>query len=166
MEAAVELKTVLSQVADGNRELLEQAFALLHPIVLGFCRRVLGTEAAEDAAQEALISLFAQLHEYDARREPLPWVLAFASNACRTAKKQQLRRRECLESIERSGEDTPEKLLLEAELKKAVYATIHTLSPLDIETLELALGQRPSGATFRKRLERALQRFRAAWSGA
>lgn len=151
-------------MADGDRTALEPAFARLQPLMLGFCRRVLDGPAAEDAAQEALVKLFAHASDYEAGRDPVPWAFAFAANACRTARKRVIRRREQGDVPELSGDADPEGRLIEAELRAAVNATLATLSPLDAETLALAMGERPLGATFRKRLERASGRFRAAWS--
>ena len=158
------LRADLARVADGDRAALEPAFARLHPLVLGLCRRVLGGVTADDAAQEALVNLFAHVGDYDAARDPVPWALAFASNACRTARKQTVRRREQGDVPDRADDAEPEGPLMDAELRAAVQATLATLSPLDTETLALAMGDRPSGATFRKRMERASARFRAAWS--
>ena len=47
----------------------------------------------------------------------------------------------------------------------AAESVLGTLRPLDVETItSIATGARPAqGATFRKRLERALSRFRLAW---
>lgn len=158
------LRADLARVADGDRTALEPAFARLHPLVLGFCRRVLDGPTAEDAAQEALVNLFAHSGEYDAERDPVPWAMAFASNACRTARKRTIRRREQGEVPDLRSDADPDAPLIEAQLRAAVQATLATLSPLDAETLALAMGDRPPGATFRKRLERASARFRAAWS--
>lgn len=158
------LRADLARVADGDRTALEPAFTRLHPLVLGFCRRILDGPTAEDAAQEALVNLFAHSGEYDAGRDPVPWALAFASNACRTARKRTIRRREQGDVPDLPDEAEPEGPLMDAQLRAAVQATLATLSPLDAETLALAMGDRPSGATFRKRLERASARFRAAWS--
>lgn len=158
------LGALLARAADGDRAALEPAFGALQPLVLGFCQRVLDGTAAEDAAQEALLTLFAHVGDFDATRDPVPWALAFASNACRTARKRVLRRREEADPPDITGTSNPEASLVEAQVRVAVQATLGALSPLDTETLRLAMGERPPGATFRKRLERASARFRAAWS--
>lgn len=163
-EARQALAAALARVADGDREALDRAFFQLHPLLLGFCRRVLGDEQAEDAAQEALATLFSHVSRYETGRDPVPWALAFAANACRTLRKRQSRRREVPDPPDRPARSSPEEELLEAQLRLSVLETIGSLSPLDAETLRLALGERPAGATFRKRLERAAARFRAAWS--
>jgi len=59
---------------------------------------------------------------------------------------------------------TPEERVLDEELRTAAAELIGTLRPADAETLAaMATGARPPGATFRKRVERALARVRAAW---
>jgi RNA polymerase sigma-70 factor, ECF subfamily len=158
------LRADLARAAEGDRAALEPAFARLHPFVLQFCRRVVGPDLAEDATQEALVTLFAHLSAYDATRDPVPWALAFASNACRTLRKRADRRREVADPPELAGHSDPEWLALDRELRAAVQATLEHLSPVDADTLSLAMGDRPAGATFRKRLERAATRFRIAWS--
>lgn len=158
----------LARLADGDRSAMDAAFAALHPLVLGFTRRLLDPVAAEDAAQDALVRLFERVSDYDATRDPVPWALAFASNACRTARRKAGRSREgaagtALDTAPAAGR-TPDAALFDAELQDAVRTTLGGLSPLDSETLQLALGERPNTPTFRKRLERATARFRAAWS--
>lgn len=127
------LRADLARVADGDRAALEPAFARLHPLVLGFCRRLLDGPTAEDAAQEALVNLFTHSGDYDASRDPVPWALAFASNACRTARKRTIRRREQGDVPELSSDSEPEGPLMEAELRAAVQGILATLSPLDAE---------------------------------
>lgn len=158
------LHDLLVRGADGDRAALEAAFARARPLVLDLCRRVLGDLNAEDAAQDALIKLFHHMHAYDRTRDPVPWVLAFATNACRTQRRQRDRRREQPDPPEQRSSEDAEGALLEAELRAAVQATMGALSPLDAETLALAMGERPRDATYRKRLERAMTRFRAIWS--
>ena len=153
----------LARLADGDRTALESAFGALHPLVRSFTGRLLDPVAADDAAHDALLRLLERVGDYQPGRDPVPWVLAFASNACRTARRKAARSRESAE-VDPHGAATPEGELLDAELRRAVQDTLLGLSPLDAETLQLAMGERPVGPTFRKRLERAAARFRAAWS--
>jgi RNA polymerase sigma-70 factor (ECF subfamily) len=159
------LREELALAADGDRRAVERAFTRLHPFVLAFCTRALRDPvAAEDATQEALVRLFAHVGAYDAGRAPAPWVLAFASNACRTARKRALRRRESAVVPDLVCYASPEAALLEGELRAAVQAMLAALPALDAETLTVAMGDdKPVGPTFRKRLQRALQRVRAVW---
>ena len=154
----------MARGADGDRAALDEAFARARPLVLAVCQRALGDDHAEDAAQEAMINLFFHLGSYDEARDPVPWVVAFAVHASRTALKRRIRRRELPDPPERIAEGDPEQAAIEAELRAAVRATLDEMSALDAETLALALGERPNHPTFRKRLERAMSRFRALWS--
>ena len=158
------LRLDLASLAEGDRAALQPAFAKLHPIILRFCQRLLDPQAAEDAAQDALVRLFFHASSYDDSRDPVPWALAFASNACRTIRRREGRRREEPDPPDLpSSAPSPESTLLEVELQVAVRETLGDLSPMDAETLALAMGERPNNPTFRKRLERASARFRAAW---
>lgn len=158
------LRLDLARLADGDRAALQPAFARLQPLILRFCQRLLDPQAAEDAAQDALVALFSHASSYDDSRDPVPWALAFASNACRTIRRREGRRREEPGPPDLpSSAPSPESTLLDVELRAAVRATLSGLSPPDAETLALAMGERPNNPTFRKRLERASARFRAAW---
>lgn len=158
------LQSDMARAADGDRAALDPIFLCLHPFVVGFCRRVLGDHRAEDAAHDALLQLFRHINRYDAERDPVAWILAFASNACRTVQKRSQRQKETGDLPDQVAADNPEAAMIEAELRTAVQETLRSLSALDAETLTLAMGERPSGSTFRKRLERAAARFRAQWS--
>jgi DNA-directed RNA polymerase specialized sigma24 family protein len=128
------LRADLARLADGDRTALEPAFARLHPLVFRFCKRVLDAPTAEDASQEALVNLFAHMGEYDSTRDPVPWALAFAANACRTSRKRVIRCREQGDVPEMSDDAEPDSPLIEAELRAAVTATLSTLSsshPID-----------------------------------
>jgi DNA-directed RNA polymerase specialized sigma24 family protein len=162
MDAAArrQLSLDLGRLASGDRSALDPAFEVLRPFVVDYCRRVLaGRGDPEDAAHEALLTLFANVHRYDAERDPVPWVLAFAVNACRTALRRIARRRE----VPAADDPRHDASAIELELRDAVMSTIGSLSTLDADTLRLAMGERPADATFRKRLSRAMARFRIAW---
>ena len=153
----------LARLADGDRSAIEPVFATLRPFVTAYCGRILNDSSeAEDVAHDALLRIFANVSRYDSSRDPIPWVLAFAVNACRTAKRRRLRRRTEPE-VDPSMNAAQQEALLERELRDAVVATIDALSPTDAEALRIAMGERPSDATFRKRVSRAMARFRLAW---
>jgi hypothetical protein len=89
---------------------------------------------------------------------------------CRTFRKRDRRRRENFghDSLELAAETPdPEQIAILRDLEAAAHEVLGSLRPVDAETLQLAVrGHRPdlAPATFRKRLERALARFRVAWS--
>ena len=166
MERA-ELRRLLGRLAEGDRTAFKPAFALLWPQLRSFSVRMAGEPDGEDAAQAALLKIFARASEYDPERDPLPWALGLAAWECRTLRKARVRRREDSSPVpEGTAPDaSPEETAIERDLLAAAAEVLGTLRPLDVETItSIATGARHAeGATFRKRLERALSRFRLAW---
>ncbi len=160
--ARAALQRGMCRLAEGDREAFEPVFSALWPVLRAFAARALTVPAeAEDAAQSALVKVFA-----DARREALPWALGIAAYECRTLRKSRARRREDLATAPPEAVDarTPEDAAIERDLQAAAAEVLGGLSALDAETLlAAARGERDPSATFRKRLERALARFRKEW---
>jgi RNA polymerase sigma-70 factor, ECF subfamily len=160
----------MTAAAEGDRTAIDPLFHALWPVVASYAARLLGDRAlAEDCAQDALVRLFGQLECYDRSRDALTWALTLTTWQCRTARRRVQRRGETA-----SGE-APElpvdgvAIATERELVHAALAMLATLPPRDIEVItaslteddELRRSMEP--ATFRKRLERALDRFRLSW---
>lgn len=152
--------------------MLRAVFDGLHPLVLRWCRRMLRNDAdAEDATQVTLEKLFFKVSDFDARGDALGWALAMATAECRTLARRQYRRRETSDAsvAALSVESEVERSLLHEEMKKALVDVLGTLKPEDVQTLLawVEVEPRPAvpAATFRKRLERAAHRLRAAWKG-
>jgi RNA polymerase sigma factor (sigma-70 family) len=150
--------------------MLRPVFAALHPLVSRFCRRMLANHAdAEDATQLTLEKLFFKVSDFDPRGDALGWALAVATAECRTlVRKQQRRREDSDTALPFLGtESEAEPGLLREEMRNALADVLTTLKPEDVEALlaSVELGPRPllPAATFRKRLERAVHRLRAAW---
>jgi RNA polymerase sigma-70 factor (ECF subfamily) len=164
------LQEALARLAGGDRSAFHPVFTLCWPVVSRFTRALLrGAPDAEDAAQEALLRVFARAPEFDRAREALPWVLAIAFHQCRTLRRRAQRRREDALPA-RAGTRaaaSPEADLVQADLARAAREVLEGLPPLDAQTLLAALeGAAPEGvapATFRKRLERARERLRRAF---
>ncbi|WP_366935120.1 RNA polymerase sigma factor [Pyxidicoccus fallax] len=160
----------MARLADGDRSAFAPAFGVLHPLLVRFCARLLPDGAdAEDAAQAALLKVFTRAADFDASRDVLPWVLSLAAYECRTCRKARQRRREDAapdEALPDDGEG-PEARLAGAQLAAALRDVLDDLRPEDVATLAAAMGEaeRPAvpPATFRKRVERAMTRLRAAW---
>jgi RNA polymerase sigma-70 factor (ECF subfamily) len=171
--APSELQALLSRLASGDRSAFQPLFQSLWPLLQKFTRRLLASDAdGDDAAQQALLKTFAHAREYDPARPALPWVLAIAHNECRTLRKQRLRRREVGSepaAMLSAPHLSPEHELISRELETALAAVFADLRPEDVHTLALAVAEdrdeRPAipAATFRKRVERALERLRLAW---
>ena len=163
------LQEDLTALARGDRAAFDPAFRLLWPLLRGFAARFLSAAEAEDAAQEALLKIFARASEFDPRRDALSWALGITAWQVRTHRTRARRRRE--EPADADGEradaaPSPESAAIHAELAEAIDRTLGQLRPADAATLAAyARGERPDlpAATFRKRVERALARLRARW---
>jgi RNA polymerase sigma-70 factor (ECF subfamily) len=168
-DAAVDLQQLFCRLADGDRSAIQPAFVRLWPLLRGFAARALANDAdAEDAAQRAIAKLFAQVADFDASRNGVAWALAVVSYECRTIRQTKRRRRE--EPLERglaeieAPDATPESQALRRDLDAAARAALAELRTADAHAILVALAdERPTGAAFRKRLQRALGRLRMAW---
>jgi len=161
-----ELRRLMVRLADGDRAAFRPAFALLWPRLRAFAARCVAAADAEDVAQAALLRVFSRASEYDAERDALAWALGIAAWECRTLRRTRQRRREdhvAPPDPPDPGEN-PEEMVIARDLSAAAEAVLGTLRPIDIETIRAAAGSRKlRGATFRKRLSRALARLRIAW---
>jgi RNA polymerase sigma-70 factor (ECF subfamily) len=161
------------RLAEGDRSAFEPLFETLWPVLESFARRFLGNaEEARDAAQEALLRVFSRASEFDRQRDAVNWILGIAVYQCRTLRQRRKRRLEtdlgeedleAIAGLDKSAEDS----LVEESLLAAARGVLGTLKPMDVETIRIALhgDGRPkvTGAAFRKRLQRALERLRVAW---
>jgi RNA polymerase sigma-70 factor (ECF subfamily) len=172
-QARAELTRLLSRLADGDRAAFDPLFERVWPLACSFATRLLPAADAEDAAQQALLAVFAHAAEYDPARPALPWILGIVAWECRTLRRRRQRRREALVPTPDAqlgpGAPSPEEELVRHQLAEAVTAALGTLAATDLDTLTAALAGDPSawppvlGATFRKRLSRALARLRNAF---
>jgi RNA polymerase sigma-70 factor (ECF subfamily) len=122
---------------------------------------------AEDAAQEALLKIFHRAADFDPSRSALAWALGITYHEVRTARRRRQRRREDVAAPMRADvRESPEEAAMRSEAEAILREALGALRPEDAETLRLyARGERAAiaTATFRKRVERALGRLRAAW---
>jgi RNA polymerase sigma factor (sigma-70 family) len=168
-----ELKDQMARLADGDRDAFAPIYAALWPLLRAFCRRGLASEAdGDDAAQQALLRVLTRAEAYDDGQDALSWAFGIAAWECRTLRKRAQRRREAeldpaaplVDPAARADDE-----LIRRELVAAATELLGTLRPEDVATIGAALDGDPEGragvapATFRKRLERALGRLRAAW---
>src|SRR5262249_15628574 len=94
--ARKQLHDQMVRLADGDRAAFEPLYEALWPVVRGFALRVLaGPEDAEDAAQRAMMAVFARASEFDSERDALSWILGITAYECRTSRQRGRRRREC-----------------------------------------------------------------------
>lgn len=161
------------RLADGERAAFDPLFEALWPVVRDFCRRSLSSDAdGDDAAQEAMIKVFARVSDFDRSRDALTWVLAIAAWECRSVARRAQRRREVVlpdAGGEPADRRRPDDELCARQLAAAATDVLGTLRAEDVATVLAAVtgdGDARAGvapATFRKRLERALGRLRTAW---
>lgn len=162
----------MSRLASGDRDAARAVFDLLWPRVHGFCARALGdSNQADDVAQRSLVHLFGKASAFDPERDALAWALEIALWECRTELRRRSRSREAswdeahLERVAEMGA-SPEVALQQRELRDALESVVAALGPNDRETLLALLSEDlppVPPATWRKRKERALMRFRLMW---
>ena len=162
-----EIQRWMSAAADGDRAAIDPLFHALWPLLVGYATRLVGDATlAEDCAQDALVKLFGQLDRYDRERDALTWAFTIATWQCRTARRRVQRRGED-ESVERTADEP--FTLEDRDLARAALDTLTALAPRDRDVIAASLTDDESfrralaPATFRKRLERALIRFRTSW---
>lgn len=164
-EPHADLDRWMALLADGHRAVFDRVFELLWVPVYRFCQKLLKNDAdAADAAQEALQKILFRASEYDKTRAALPWALAIAGWECRTILRKRGRRREVSDDHVPEHAGSPlEAEVVERDLVAAALSVVSELSPTDREVLLATFWDESasvSGATLRKRRERALERLR------
>ena len=159
----------MARLGEGDREAFTPLYEALWPFTLRFAQRLLPAAEAEDAAQIALLKVFAHAAEFDVERDAVAWIVGITAYECRTARQKRLRRREDAGALIADSHDggDAEARLVQRDLLAAAAEVLGTLRPEDSRTLQQVLAGEPPAiprATFRKRVERAMKRFRAAWS--
>ena len=105
--------------------------------------------------------------DYDRKRPAMPWALAIAGWECRTLARKRLRRRETgEEGAAALPEGSAEEDIVQRNLIAAALTALGELSEADRETLVATFWDEAasvSGATLRKRRERAVDRLRNTW---
>jgi RNA polymerase sigma factor (sigma-70 family) len=101
-----ELTHLVASAQAGDRASLERLLVRLRPTVMRRCSRFLPHHAdAEEAAQDALLSISTHLHEYTGRGSFLGWVTVIASNAARSTYRSMRRRAEDSHAVVPDGVD-------------------------------------------------------------
>jgi RNA polymerase sigma-70 factor (ECF subfamily) len=158
-------------LARGDRSAFQPVFEGLWPLLRQFCRRaLLDDPLAEDAAQAALMKMFLHATEFRPEGDVVGWAVGIAAYECRSLRNRRTRRAEDPHPPELAtvplGQPSPEERAIHADLGAALLEIVQSLRPRDRETLEQVLAPATSAGrdpTFRKRLQRALERLRAAW---
>jgi RNA polymerase sigma-70 factor (ECF subfamily) len=163
-----DLDVLMARLADGDRSAFARVFRALWQPTLRLCSSMLKNDAdAHDAAQLAMEKVLARASDYDTARPAMPWALAIAAWECRTILRKRGRRREVSEEVaEEPMTAATEEALIQRNLTRAALDAMGQLSDADQETLLLTFSDEAgsvTGATFRKRRERALDRLRDAF---
>ncbi len=158
------LDGLMARLADGDRAVFASVFELLWGPIHRLCVSLLKNEAdASDAAQEAMHKILERASDYDKTRPAMPWAMALAAWECRTLARKRTRRRETEEPTHERGSEHSEEEFVQRDLTAAAVSALGELSEADRETLIATFWDEAasvSGATLRKRRERALDRFR------
>jgi RNA polymerase sigma-70 factor (ECF subfamily) len=168
-DARRSLNAMMVRLADGDRSAFDGAYALLWPALLAFCKRALLPSDAEDAAQLALLKVFDRASTFHRDKDALTWAITIAAWEVRTIRKRHLRSRSSSSEADEqmSPATDPETAAVNDELIEAARAVLGSLSDDDRATLAATFAEEKptdvSGATFRKRRERALSRLKDAW---
>jgi RNA polymerase sigma factor (sigma-70 family) len=166
------VQELVLRLAHGDRSAVEPAFRAMWPMVREYSARALSNAAdADDVAQAALLKFFDQVADFDRTRDAVAWALTITSFECRTHRRRLQRRKDRAELSmvhhALSTTETPEDTVIERDLEAAAREVLGSLSDPDIRTVLAAMAEERQeherGATFRKRLQRALGRLRVAW---
>ena len=161
------LDALMARLADGDRAVFARVFDLLWGPIRRLCISLLKNDAdADDAAQEAMQKILARATDYDKSRPAMPWALAIAAWECRTLSRKRGRRREIDDIGKEPTSDHLEEEFVQRDLTAAAVAALDELSEADRETLIATFWDEASsvsGATLRKRRERALDRLKTTF---
>lgn len=158
------LDALMARLADGDRAVFARVFELLWGPIHRLCITLLKNDAdAADAAQEAMQKILERASDYDKSRPAMPWAMAIAGWECRTLARRRSRRREVDDASQEQPGEHAEDEFVQRNLTAAAIAALGELSEADRETLIATFWDEAasvSGATLRKRRERALDRLR------
>lgn len=160
----------MRSLADGDRDAFAEVFRAAKPLVERYLGKVVSDAGARDElVQATLLKAFEAASSYDPDRDAATWILALASWEVRSHRRDAARssaRVAAEASADGLASDAdPERDVAELQIIAAVRECLGELSPSDQDVVLAAMrGERPEGATFRKRLERALGRLKSKWS--
>jgi RNA polymerase sigma-70 factor (ECF subfamily) len=159
---------LLARLAEGDGSAGGPLFAALWPRVRRLAGRMLPVAAdADDAAQDAMLTIFQRAADYDRSRPALPWALAIGRFACLSARKARQRRREVPEEAAPAAAAPWSDLAVEIERREQAGVVEAVVGALDAADRHALLGngveaRLATPAALRKRRQRALERVRAA----
>jgi RNA polymerase sigma factor (sigma-70 family) len=164
-----EIDRLMARLADGDRSAFDPLFRALHPRAFRLARARVAPDLADDAAQSALMKVFARASEFEPGRPALPWFYAVVANEIRAvARKRALAGDDAALAV-LPADDDPERELLERELGRALDAALESLDDDAATCIASLLGDRPrpaiAPAAFRKRVSRVYAQLRVLLGG-
>lgn len=159
---------MMTKLGQGDRSAFDYVYQHAWGPCLSLARSFLSTEEdAKDAAQAAFLKVFSRAHQYDARKDALTWFFTLVVFECKTLHKRKLRRKEVDSEIEYLADEgwELERKVIEKKMRLHARELIKDLTPLDQKVIFQVINDenQDKGTLFRKRLERALKRFKQAW---
>lgn len=160
----------MALLASGDRSAFPPLFRALWPRAVAAASRRLDTQGAADAAQSAMVRVFARAPEFRAGSPVLPWFYAVVANGIRAVvRRNRAPTASMTEAESLSSGGDPEAVVLDRELRAALAGAIDALDPASAEAIAALLGEtaRPAidDAAFRKRLSRAYAKLRVLLGG-
>ena len=77
------LETLLSKMANGNKEAFKEFYKLTNPSVYAFSLSILKSiPDAEDISQTLYLNLFSNVRKYKRQGKPMAWILTMVKNLC------------------------------------------------------------------------------------
>ncbi len=163
------LNARMGALADGDRAAFQPVFEALWPRMRAWACVLLQDETqAEDAAQQALLRVFEQSHDFRKDKDVLTWGLTLVMWECRTLRKKRRRMKDGLlahasEPLE--AEKDPFETLQYTELRAHLERVLGVLSEEDKAMLlrEQDRVHKPLTPRERTHKKRLLERVRMLW---
>ena len=152
---------LLERVARGDLAAYDAFYGLLSPAVYGVARRVVRDPArAEEVAQEVFLDVWRQAARFDKRRgQARAWVLTMAHrravDAVRSSESSR-NRDQRIGLMEPSVVEGPEAEVIDADERQEVLRCLQALTPLQLESVNLAYYQGYTYAEVATLLDRPL----------
>ena len=139
-----QLDAAMGRLADGDRDALEQIYAMTRVKLFGICLRILkDRKEAEDALQDVYINLWQRADRFDpSRASPISWLSTFARNRAIDRLRVGKVRGGAVPEDEAHdlSDDAPlaDQLLIDAERSAQVHICLETLSDNQRENIRAA----------------------------
>jgi RNA polymerase sigma-70 factor, ECF subfamily len=161
--------SVIARLQGGDVAALEVCYRQFGPPVQRLCRRLVGRDGADDAAQEVFLRVLEHASQYTGRARFSTWLYQVATNHClRRVERERIRTGAPLGEERAAGwavdtlravddRDEVERWLAEVTADQRAVLVLRELEGLDYAEIALVLGV-PEG-TVMSRLHRARQRL-------